>query len=38
MGAIGVAHSSSDKIDQFFATGDPDVFAPAPSANTGEDD
>jgi len=38
MGAIGVAHSSSDKIDQFFATGDPNVFAPAPSANDVEND
>ena len=26
MGLVGVAHSNSPKIDEFFATGDPEVF------------
>lgn len=26
MGAVGVAHSTSPKIEKFFATGDPSVF------------
>jgi hypothetical protein len=27
MGPVGVANSNSPKIEEFFATGDPDVFA-----------
>jgi hypothetical protein len=32
MGPIGVQHSTSPRIEEFFRTGDPDVLSPAKPA------